>query len=137
MTDQVQPEHVTDLSNAIRALHTLLVELVREDAEPSSRIQHLDLVAANPGDACQQAQAHYDLAVQVDNPYAVTLELHASGDGGGQIIMYVPPHASRVLTAHVRQLSLKAIGGNPAGAIPATVIRFDKPQPAGIYPYAP
>lgn len=136
MTDQVLPEHVVDLSDAVRMLHTLLEELVHEDAEPTSRIQHVDLTVANPGDACQQQQAHYDLAVQVDNPYAVTLELHASSDGGGNIIMYVPAHASRVLSAKVRQLSLKAIG-NPAGAIPATVIRFDKPQPAGIYPYAP
>lgn len=126
-----------ELHTAIAELARGITQLVNEEAPPTSRIQDVDLAAANPQQASDQARAKYDAAVQVDNPYAVTLELRASVDGGGTIVMRIPPRTSRVLTARVRELSLKAIGGNPAGAIPATVIRFDKPQPAGLYAYTP
>lgn len=140
MSEHLHEEHVSpaaELVQEIAGLHMAIAELAAATERGSSRVQDVDLTAANPAPANDQAQSHYDEAVQVDNPYAVTLELRASSDGGGPVLMRVPAHSSRVLTVKARELSLHAIGGNPAGAIPATVVRFDRPQPAGLYPYAP
>lgn len=125
---------VYSLAGVELALQRLALEL-----KPATPIgEDLDLVAGNGLARSQWQKAEeWTEAIQVDNPYAVTLEVHASRDGGGQVIMRVPKNSSRVLNVRVRDVSLKAIGGAPAGAIPASLYRFDRSQPVGIYPYAP
>jgi hypothetical protein len=136
--EHVHPSHVDELASAIRLLQHSVAELVEDSKPAESLVEDLDLTstANNVVRSQWQSAERYTEAVQVDNPYAVTVELRASRDGGGAVVMRVPAHSSRVLTVRARDLSLRAVAA-PAGVIPATLIRFDRPQPAGLYPYAP
>lgn len=134
------PTHEEKRDIILHELHATLEHLnhsLTAMKPAASQIEDVDLVnGGNPGRPQNLTGDRYQ-AVQVDNPYAVTLEVHGTRDGGGIVLMRVPAHTSRVVTARGHEISLKAIGGNPAGQIPATVILFDRPQPAGLYPYAP
>jgi hypothetical protein len=100
----------------------------------ASIVEDIDLVQQNPQRSLWQKANEYTEAIQVDNPYTVMLEVRGSRDGGGPIVMRVPAQSTRILTVRVRDISLRALG-QPAGVIPTTLVRFDRPMPNGIYSY--
>jgi hypothetical protein len=130
-----EQDFMLELHGSLAGLERSVRELVREQAMPIARTEDVDLTVQNPAPAVREMRAEADEAIQVDNPYAVMLEVRHSADGGGEVIMRVPPFTSRVLPKKVGPISLRALGA-PVGATPATVTRFDRPVPPGVYDYS-
>lgn len=125
------------LHAAVAELNDNIAQLAYASREPQAEKRtdfDLPNLPLNQGRSHAPSREFLTAAIEVQNPYGVLLEVHASMNELGPVIMRVPPRSLRIANLKARELTLVPVGA-PSGATPATLIRYRTPQSPGLWAF--